>query len=613
MENLTYVRTIPETERMLPNKWKIASEAMKARNEWLERQMRKFYSDDEVDQVMTNRRSADSDEALMEDFFRSEFSRHEIPVDECFLVAVETVTEHFRPNRILHPVSYPDLRYYPAELSVSAERPFTDPSFRFKPMDRDVDDETGQPKVSKPGSQAKLRKWSKHTDVNSYLRWKQSIGLIDDEKASYHNLYNEIFIYNRPLIHMIKEGEEPFWKDGKPIPYQELTLHMRSHVVSATEPDKIRAVFGAPKLLLHAELTFIWPLQASYLNGDCGRMLWGREMNRGGWRKLYHEMFRHGRPKTILGVDWSQFDKRLLHQLIKIVHNIWRSYFDFSKYESTSTYPNANPRDPRRIERLWEWMCNAITGTPILLPNGQVWKWNWNGFGSGFQQTQLMDTFANAIMIYTCLLAMGVNVRSKSFWARFQGDDSISHRVRLHIVWQPPTFLIMLEECARHYFNAKLNVKKSAIQDKVSGMFVLGYFNNNGLAYRTDEDLLRHLMFPERPQDFGRLAASAVGLAQASMGCSPRFYSLCLFIFEKIVHERQIPIKWKALKWMIRANIFESLDQLKTTEFPRLIDLQIRRYAMTNRTEEEKQRQWPTRPRTDNASFYFLDDVTASV
>jgi len=381
-----------------------------------------------------------------------------------------------------------------------------------------------------------------------------------------------------------------------------------SHVVAADEPDKIRAVFGAPKLLLHAELMFIWPLQATYLNTKKGRMLWGNEMNRAGWRKLFQEIHKNGKPNTILGVDWSQFDKRLLHQLIKIVHNIWRSYFDFSRYEPTSEYPYMQYDNTEKLTNLWTWMCNAITETPIQLPNGQVWKWNWNGFGSGFQQTQLMDSFANAIMIYTCLLSLGVNIHSEEFWARFQGDDSIIAFFERMYQLYGPGFLDQLEASAKKYFNAKLNVKKSKIQEIASGMFVLGYFNQQGLAYRTDEDLLRHLFFPEKPQDLGRLAASAVGLASASLGCSPRFYALCRFIFEKLVEERSVKIKWKALRWMVRAHMYETLDQLKTAEFPHLIDLQARRFDMTNRTEEENQRQWPTRP-GPRKKFYFLNPL----
>jgi len=444
------------------------------------------------------------------------------------------------------------------------------------------------------------------TKVDSYLRWKQSIGLTNDSARSFHNLYDEIFIYNRPLIHKIKEGQAPFWtEDGKPKPYMWNALHARSHVVGQDEPDKIRAVFGATKLLLQTELPFIWPLQATYLNTTRGRMLWGREMSRGGWRKLLREIFANGPPSTFLGIDWSQFDKRLLHQLIRIVHDIWRSYFDFEKYEPTSQYPNANPSDSKRIERLWEWMCAAITGTPIMLPNGQLWKWNWNGFGSGYQQTQLMDTFANAIMLYTCLLSLGINVDSEHFWARFQGDDSIVAFFERMFQLYGNNFLDQLEDSAMHYFNAKLNIKKSQIQRKVTGMSVLSYFNRMGIAYRTDEDLLRHLFFPERPQDYGRLAASAIGLAQASLGQNERFYSLCRTVYEKIVIDREIQPKWKVLRWLQRTGQDEILEQLKNQEFPRLTDLQSQAYAMNERTEYERERQWPTYA-TENRSFYFL-------
>nr|QDW81313.1 RNA-dependent RNA polymerase [Rhizoctonia solani partitivirus 7] len=607
-KNLEYLYTLNE-HKFKVNRWDPKSEGMKVRAEWLERQMRKIYSNDEVEKVLTNRRSADSDVALIEDFMRSEQPMHQIPEDKNFIDACEQVQQEFLPNRTLNPVSYPDLRRYPLALNVSAERPFTDPTFKFKPMGRNLDAETGQPKLAKERT---LAKWNRFTLVSDYLRWKQSIGLTEDEKPSFHNLYNEIFQYNRPLIHQIKEGMEPFWKDGKPVPYQELTLHMRSHVVAADEPDKIRAVFGAPKLLLQAELMFIWPLQASYLNGNCGRMLWGREMSRGGWMNLYQEMHQNGPPNTVLCSDWSQFDKRLLHQLIRHVHRIWRSYFDFSQYEPTSEYPNGRINEPERIERLWDWMCAAITDTPILLPNGQAWRWNWNGFGSGFQQTQLMDSFCNAIMIYTCLLALGINIKSETFWARFQGDDSIIAFFEMIFRLYGPNFLTMLAAAAEYYFNAKLSTKKSLILGKVNGATVLSYFNDHGLAYRTDEDLLRHLLFPERPQDWGRLAASALGLAQASLGCSERFYNLCRLIWTKLVVEKEVQPRWKALRWMIRAGWYETIKQLQTAEFPTFLQISEQRMFIEERTESECQRQWPTKqgPRGD---FYFLNDVRNSL
>jgi len=352
---------------------------------------------------------------------------------------------------------------------------------------------------------------------------------------------------------------------------------------------------------------FIWPLQATYLNSDAGRLLWGREMSRGGWRKLFQEMHTNGPPNTVLSIDWSQFDKRLLHQLIQQVHCIWRSYFDFTIYEPTSEYPNAYT-NPTHIDRLWRWMCNAITDTPIVLPNGHVWKWQYNGFGSGFQQTQLMDTFANAIMIYTCLSSLGVNIKAEEFWSRFQGDDSLISFFERMFQLYGPSFLDKLSEAAAHYFNARLNVKKSQILNSVSGASVLSYFNHNGLAYRTDEDLLRHLFFPERPQDWGRLAASALGMARAALGCSTRFHNLCALIWRKLVINKEVKPKYAALRWMIRSGWFEIIEQLDGTPFPTQLETMTARWTIHTRTENENERMWPTHtgPR---GNFHFLLDV----
>lgn len=150
------------------------------------------------------------------------------------------------------------------------------------------------------------------------------------------------------MVHQIKYGFKEFWyEDGTPRTYYWNTLHSRSHVVAKDEPDKIRAVFGAPKLLLMIENMFIWQLQRRYLNNDEGKMLWGREIMKGGWKKLQNEMLSQGQPNTFLSIDWSQFDKRLLFELFDEVHKIWRSYFDFSRYAPTSFYPNGKPKDPQ--------------------------------------------------------------------------------------------------------------------------------------------------------------------------------------------------------------------------------------------------------------------------
>jgi len=564
---------------------------------------------------LTNRRSSLDDDALIADFMSFEQPQHIIPKDNHFFDAVHVTRECFKPKQTLYPVSFPDLRYYPWNLKPSAEAPWNTTDFRFTPAFRNVDEESESPKLRTQFAKlvqkvTRTLRWYWHGKiyVSEYIRLKQSLNMIDDARCSFHNLYNEILIYNRTLIHQIKEGHHTFFKsDGTPIPYFWNTLHARSHVVAEHEPDKIRAVFGATKLLLMTENMFIWNLQRIYLNEATGALLWGREIMKGGWLKLLNELNSKGKPNSFLAIDWSQFDKRLLHDLIDTVHDIWRSYFSFELYQPTSFYPQANPRNPQRIERLWHWMCYSIKHTPILLPNGELYKWTYSGFGSGYQQTQLMDSFSDIIMVLTCLSSLGINIKHDSFWIKVQGDDSLVGFFEYTYALYGPGFLDKLAESALFYFNAKLNIKKSLFQDRTDGLTVLGYFNINGFPYRTDEDLLRHLFFPEKLQNLERLAASALGLALAATGCSTRFHSLCEFIWNKLVHEYGITPNFSQLVWLQKTNIYSRLDEFATTkEFPTQIELRALCYQFPIRTENDKQRLWPTRAGT-RGRFYFLE------
>jgi hypothetical protein len=578
------------------------------RLDWLTNRALKFFQQEEVDQALSNRRSEHSEQALINDFKSFEQPYHPIPKDNHYYDAVEKVKELFHPGNLLLPVSYPDLRYYPWKLKPNAEAPWNIPDFTFTPTFRNLDDESENPKLHE--NLSRLSNWmsDRVVSVRQYLNTKYNVRMIDNQFPKFHNLYNEIFQYNRTLVHQIKEGHPAFWKNGTPKPYYWTTLHARSHVVGKDEPDKIRAVFGVTKLLLMIENMFIWPMQALYLNDPTkGRLLWGREMIRGGWKKLFNEIHENGIPSAFLSLDWSQFDKRLLFELIDEVHSIWRSYFSFSRYQPTSFYPNANPRDIQRLERLWQWMCHSVKHTPIRLPNNELWSWNYNGFSSGFQQTQLMDSFANMIMILTALSALGINIKSEHFWIRVQGDDSLIALYEQIWLSYGPNFLTMLGDAAAFYFNAKLSVKKSQFSDRLQGMSVLSFFNDFGLPYRTDEDLLRHLFFPERNQDLARTASAALGLAYAASGCSIRFHSLCEYIWNKLVTEKGFSPNEESIQWLERAGVFTELDikAMLKEEFPSFIMLRANVWSHTPRSVQERERLWPTEP-GPRGRFYFL-------
>jgi len=569
MSNIKHVFTVEPDDRPPPNSDPSPGqlEINKMVQEWTARQAKEFFRPEEYGRAFEFRRSKNDDDAVIQDYLRTEQPEHPIPRDDNFNKGLQWVRSRMRPSRVLHPVAFPDLRYYPITINTNVEAPWSTQSWEFIPKRRNVDLESTIPRVS-TGTEDKYyvlyeryEEWRNKQmldwlagdldvkptgkiPIQTWLAWKQQLDINQDNRRIKHNLYPEIFEYNRFLVHQIKDGDYPFWSNGQPQTYYWNTVHMRSHVVGPDEPDKIRAVFGATWLLLMCELMFIWPLQSWYANHEeQSKILWGHEIMRGGWRKLQQQGNRWGLPSTLLSVDWSEFDRRLLHELMCEVFDIWKSYFDFSHYEETSFYNGTRSiTNPHRINNLWNWVCNAILHTPALLPDGRACTWTRNGFGSGYQMTQLMDTFANAIMICTCLTAMGVNIFVKEFWIRLQGDDSIASYFERMFQIYGTNFLDMLAAAAKHYFNAKLSQKKSRISSTFEGQYVLGYLCRRGLPYRTTEDLLSHLLYPEsRFDSFDRKVSVTVGLAYATCGTNLRMYQFLKFIFEKMMQKGATP------------------------------------------------------------------------
>nr|UNI73939.1 MAG: RNA-dependent RNA polymerase [brine shrimp partitivirus 2] len=518
-------------------------------------------------------RSDGSDEAAEQNFLNTDQPYHHMPRDYHYRRALRVVEKLFRPSRTLKPISFPDLRYYPWTLPTSAETPYT-----FK------------------------RKWINH------VREKQRRGEITDGNISFHNLYNEIFHINRKHVHFIKRKMRPFWKDGEPVPYFWSTLHTRAHLRRNDQEPKNRAVFGVTKLLLMVENMFIWNLQKEYLNGNVSSpMLWGYETIRGGWYKLIRDLSQKGQPNTFISADWSEFDVRALHEIIDDVHDIWRRWFDFDNgYEETNIYPNTKSV-ASRIQALWDWMCYSIKHTPIAGYSGQLYQWRFNGIASGFQQTQLLDSFVNAIMLLTCYSSLGINIESDSFHLKVQGDDSLSAFNELVLQFDR-NFLTKLEAEALARFNAKLSAEKTSAGEHLDQIEVLSYKNKSGVAYRDEKELLAHLLYPERHRDLGATAASALGIAIASMGCSKRVYDVCKDVYTFITEDLQVKPEVRGATWLTRLGLDLNMNFGK---FPEYEEIYAQNYDLRERSKGEKNRLWPTQPvgitEVTPKGFYFLN------
>ncbi|UWK02071.1 RNA-dependent RNA polymerase [Fusarium poae partitivirus 3] len=516
------------------------------------------------------RRSATDTEAGENDFLKTDLPYHDVPRDFHYKRALKVVEKMFRPHRRLKPIAFPDLRYYPWTLSTSAEAPYTESTY-----------------------------WQNR------IAQKQSEGDIDNARLSFHNLYNEIFHINRQLVHDIKYGRTPFWTtNGEPVPYEFTYLHSRSHMVKSDKPDKIRAVFGVPKLLLMVENMFIWNLQREYLNSSLGSspLLWGFETIRGGWMKLLNKLT--GKSfNTVLSADWSGFDHKALHEVIDDVHDIWRSWFDFDQgYEptisNTHDYSDTKSRE-EQIDRLWTWMCHAIKHTPIKAESGNMYLWQWNGIASGFQQTQLLDSFVNAIYLLTCLSSAGINIESEHFTALFQGDDSIT--TFPEIIPDYKAFIATLTFEAKRRFNADLSPDKTTIGPSPDDVEVLSYGNTSGIASRSPAELLAHLLYPERPRRAPEAAAAAAGIAQAAMGCSSQVFNTCQDVYNFLVNQIGVKPEWK--EWSPNKITPYSMNVQK---FPTFTETFLQNFDKRERDAHDRNLLWPSKP-TGNG-FHFLND-----
>jgi len=520
------------------------------------------------------RRSATDDRSGENDFLKTDQPYHPVPRDLHYKRALLVTKKLFQPSRRLQPISFPDLRYYPWTLNVSAEAPYSESDYWY-----------------------------------NYVKQKHREGEVDNERTSFHNLYNEIFHENRIHTHHIKFGMSPFWdKDHNPVPYEFTHLHSRSHLVSTDKPDKIRAVFGVPKLLLMVENMFIWNLQKEYLNERVSKspLLWGFETIRGGWSKLINRLTKTPFT-TLISADWSGFDHNALHEVIDDVHTMWRSWFDFDKgYEpsksDTHDYSHTQTEE-WKIQNLWDWMCHSIKHTPILAESGNLYEWKFNGIASGFQQTQLLDSFVNCIMLLTCLSASGINILSDKFQALFQGDDSVvAFNETLHM----PTLLQKLSHKARYYFNAVLSPDKTTF-GSTNDIEVLHYRNRESLAYRDPSELLAHLLYPERPRSNGATAAAAVGIAQAAMGMSKQVYNTCRDVFSFLVTQWNVePIyPTDQLEPYKRALYSFDIKPMKIEDFPSHTRTFLQNFDLRTRSHQDKQRLWPTIPTANG--FHFLN------
>jgi len=462
------------------------------------------------------RRSQWSESALTVDLDKLDSDYFEVLKDEHYYRAIDHTRKIFSPETKLKPVHFADLRLYPWKLSTSIGAPFATSKSWNEYVNQKFD--VG---FTKPY----------YRDLFKEAHGESLLPTMLDRRMTKRNLYNEMFYINRKNIHMLKDGKKTN-EHGHDLRYWN-TAFARQHLVEEDDPDKIRLVFGAPSTFLMAELTFIWPLQASLLaRGEHSPMLWGYETTTGGWSRL-HTWANKVMPRYefIATLDWSGFDRDARHTVIKDIHSlVIRPMFDFDNgYHPTVYYPDSTGADPERIQNLWNWMTDATLTTPLMLPNGDLLRFRHSGIYSGYFQTQILDSMYNCVMIFTILSRMGFDLDKVQI--KVQGDDSLII-MNYNYTLLKPSFLQFFSYYAKLYFGSTLNTKKSEILPNLEGAEILKYRNHGTMPFRDELQLLAMLRHPERTVSLPALMARCIGIAYANCGNHSRVYQICEDIYK---------------------------------------------------------------------------------
>lgn len=453
----------------------------------VEKAIRRYCYPNQIDNILNGfTRHEVTEELILNDFFSGDIPNHDPPRDKHYQTGLEFTHDLFSPPQPVRPVHICDVQHhYPLKNKPNAEAPFsTDKYFLDK--------------------------------------------LPPNTKASTGNMKPIIFDYTRRWHHEIKNGEEP------PDRYFfQMLLHIKTALTTSASPAKARSIFGVPKPWIIAQIMFFWPLFAYYKSHKgASPLLWGYETFNGGWMRLNYELMHKYMRTSILMIDWSRFDKYALFNVLDDIFAIQRSYLDFSRgYVPTVDYANTerdwSPSKEARLQRLYDWTIDAFKQTPVLLPNGELYKRKHAGIPSGLYITQFLDSQYNCLMLVTILSAMEVPV-SKEMIIKIMGDDSI---IRLLICVQPHQhreFLEKMQHFASIYFKSRISFDKSKLSNRPNGAEVLSYTNHNGLPHRDPEALLAQLYHTKaRKPTPGKTMASAIGIAYASCGFDKQVYYVC--------------------------------------------------------------------------------------
>lgn len=239
--------------------------------------------------------------------------------------------------------------------------------------------------------------------------------------------------------------------------------------------DKTRLVWGYPYSVMALEGLFARPLINLFKNGQTPMAFAMTTVALGAKMRVASYHFEYA-----YSTDVSSFDSSIPAEFINIAFDILSTWFDLNLVE---------PESGVDYRTIWNIVKSYFVTSPIVMPDGRVYKGRRHGVPSGSYFTQMIDSVVNAIVVGTLSSRFSLHVEKLGVF--ILGDDILFWSNRF-------IDLNIIASYATQTLGMKFNAGKSAQFRRHDVIHFLGRDWHNGVPDLPESEILKRMVQPER-------------------------------------------------------------------------------------------------------------------
>lgn len=186
------------------------------------------------------------------------------------------------------------------------------------------------------------------------------------------------------------------------------------------------------------------------------------------------------RNKWAYSMDMSAYDSSISAPLIRVAFDILRTWYNLDQVE---------PESGKTVREIFQMVESYFITTPIVMPDGNIYKGKRHGVPSGSFFTQIIDSIVNVIIAGTISAKFGLNVDARDIFVL--GDDLL--------IWSNRKVDIdKIGQYIMYTFGIRVHqAPKSSVYRFDDVIKFLGRDWDNGLPTLDEEGILQRMVYPE--------------------------------------------------------------------------------------------------------------------